>query len=356
MLDTYNILGEYINEHPEHKDGRKMKFVKTVCSNINKYISIIDMQKNGKSSRDIGLFFNEDPKNIWTILDKFKIDMSRRVIQKEDANKFVIDREKGLTLEDLSKKYNFAASCIKESLNKSGINTNVRLLQLTDKDLIEEMYSNMQSSEIAKIKGVSAATINRFLEANGIKRRTLSESASLNIKKKGVNFKGVNIPFQSRKNSKWFLANSGYEVARFIELERDENVISYSKEVERIPYNSGNNTYTPDILVRYTDRVEIEEVKPRWYMQKMQEVYEASEIGNLAVCNRLSLKSINKFKLAKIKFEEALLYYESLGIKFTIKTEDDIDVSLSEYSCLTKLSEKERRKLNKQKRNELLHI
>lgn len=342
MLIAKRAVQNYIDNFPDYTDNRKNKFYKKVLENKDYYIELVHMFLQGDSCRQIGMKLNIDNKYVSVILNKFKIDTSPKRMSKEDLKNIIIDREDNkLSLSELSKKYNYSMETIKRNLNNSNIVTSITPITNKLTDEIIELYKSSNPSEIAELYNVSSSTIKRFLESKNVKLRTLSQSCSLMIKKRGVNFKGSSTPFQSYKNKKWILSDSSYELSRFIELENDSSVLMYSKDVETISYNNNRNNYTADIYIRYSDgREEVEEIKPNWFLNYIEKIKDLVDSGeskeDISKSTGLSLKSINKFLLSDIKFKEAFEYFKKKNIKYSIKTEDNININLANYTCLTK--------------------
>lgn len=161
------------------------------------------------------------------------------------------------------------------------------------------------------------------------------------------------IPYQSEKLGKWIMGDSTFEIARFMELDNDPNVLTYTRDVDPIPYKDNTNRrYFPDIKVTYTDgRIEIEEIKPFLIINKGEIIKQLREQG-------MSEKDIQKevnlsdamYKIVNkniIKMDAAIEHYKNIGVDFKILTQKDIDVRLADYSSLTKLSEKDKKQLKK---------
>lgn len=332
MLTPRDILDNFINSFDIKADGRSNKFFKKVVENKEFYINIIQLYLEGNSclkiSKEVGL----DAKYISTILGKFNVKCRKKLLDQETLNLMVIDRLDGMSLSKLSKKYSFSMDTIKRGLNNAGVDTSIKDSILKLDDRVIEDYKTQQLSEISKKYGVDKRVVKKYLISKGVKIRTLSESVSLNIKKNGVNFKGENIPYKSLKNDCELLANSTYELCRFLELEYDHSVIMYTKDVETIHYNNNRNTYTADIYIEYRcGKKVVEEVKPKWYLKYMNKTAELLEYctkDEIAELLYISEKSVNKFLLSAMKFEEAYRYFLSKGIEYKIVTEDNINLQL----------------------------
>jgi DNA-binding CsgD family transcriptional regulator len=333
MLEAEDIVNNFINNFIEEWDGRSNKFYNKVKSNKSYYVNLVNIYNQTKSANKVSEQIGIDSKYITTILKKFGVPTFRRKMDEETLSLIIEDKLNGMSLGQLKIKYNFSLETLKRNLNKRGINTSIENpFDKLNEDIIEE-YKTKQLKEIAKDYGVGVKTVKSYLVSKGIKLRTLSQSVSLNIKNKGVNFKGENIQYYSIKNDKSILANSSYELARFIELETDSSVLLYTKDVETICYNNCNNSYTADIYIEYIGgKKVVEEVKPNWYlkyMNKTLELINCKTKEEVAAEMNISVKSVNKFILSDLKFKEAKKYFPQKGIEYKIITEDDININLA---------------------------
>lgn len=334
MLTSEQIVDNFIHTFIEEWDGRSNKFYNKVKKDRSFYIKLIELYRETKSANKVSEQIGLDSKYITTILNKFGVQTSKRKIDEKTLKLIIQDKLDGMSLGQLKLKYNFSLETLKRNLNKSGINTSLEnpFDKLSEK--VVEDYKSKQLKEIAKEYGVGIKTIKNYLISKGVKIRTLSQSASLNIKNNGVNFKGKNILYKSVKNNCEILANSSYELARFLELEADDNVVLYTKDVETICYNDCNNNYTADIYIEYKNgRKVVEEVKPNWYlkyMNKTLDLIKNTTQENIATELNISLKSVKKFLLSDLKFKEAEKYFTEKGVEYKIITEDDIDIKLAQ--------------------------
>lgn len=229
-----------------------------------------------------------------------------RELPEEIANSIIADRESGMSIIDLYAKYPYPMSTINS------------LLKLRDKYFIKT-------------------------EA-GIVRNIYSNS------KRGI-------PYQSEKLNRWLMADSNYEIARFIELDNDPTVLSYTRDVEPIPYEEAgkNRGYYPDIQVTYTDgRIEIEEIKPFYIISTGEKIRQMRLQGMSEddIRHELNLSKTMYNIVAKniLKIDTANKYYEELGVTFKVLTENEINVKLSDYSSLTKMSTKDKREFRKEQK------
>lgn len=334
MLTSEQIVDNFIHTFIEEWDGRSNKFYNKVKKDRLFYIKLVELYTETKSANKVSEQVGLDSKYITTILNKFGVSTSKRKIDEKTLKLIIQDRLNGMSLGQLKLKYNFSLETLKRNLNKNGINTSLEnpFDRLSEK--VIEDYKGKQLKEIAKDYGVGIKTIKNYLISKGVKIRTLSQSVSLNIKNKGVNFKGKNILYNSVKNNCEILANSSYELARFLELEVDENVILYTKDVETICYNDCKNNYTADIYIEYKDgRKVVEEIKPNWYLKYMNKtlsLIENTTQEDIAIKLNISPKSVKKFLLSDLKFKEAEKYFTGKGIEYKIITEDNINTKLAQ--------------------------
>ena len=334
MLTPEKIVDNFIDTFIEEWDGRSNKFYNKVKKDKTFYVKIVELYNQTKSANKVSEQIGLDSKYITTILNKFGVSTSKRKMDEKTLKLIIEDKLKGMSLGQLKIKYNFSLETLKRNLNKNGIDTSIEnSIDKLSEEVIKD-YKTKQLKEIAKEYRVGIETIKKYLLSKGVKLRTLSQSASLNIKNNGVNFKGENILYKSVKNNCEILANSSYELARFLELEVDDNVVLYTKDVETICYNDCNNNYTADIYIEYKNgRKVVEEVKPNWYlkyMNKTLDLIKNTTQENIATELNISPKSVKKFLLSDLKFKEAEKYFTEKGTEYRIITEDDINIKLAQ--------------------------
>lgn len=334
MLVPEEIVESFLKNFIEEWDGRSNRFYNKVKSDKNFYIRLVELYNQTKSANKVSEQIGLDSKYITTILNKFGVSTSKRKMDEETLELIIKDKLNGMSLHQLKIKYNFSLETLKRNLNNKKIDTSMpNLMDKLDESVVID-YQSKHLKQIAKERGVGILTIKKYLISKGVLLRTLSQSVSMNIKINGVNFKGENIIFYSHKNDTEILANSSYELARFLELEKDNDVILYTKDVETICYNNCNNNYTADIYIEYKNgRRVVEEVKPNWFLKYMNKTLELintkTEIDIAAEMN-ISPKSVKKFLLSNLKFKEAKRYFPQKGIEYKIITEDDINIKLAQ--------------------------
>ena len=229
-----------------------------------------------------------------------------REVAVEIAESIIADRLAGMTMQELYDKYHLPVSTIGQLLKK-----NDAYVLKTEGGVIKNIYSGNKGK----------------------------------------------IPYQSSKLGRWITGDSNYEIARFIELDNDPNVLTYTRDVEPIPYTDGQKGrgYHPDILVTYTDgRIEIEEIKPFMIIRNGEKIRQlrAQGMSEEDIQKELNLSRTMYGIVAKnvLKIDTAREYYESIGVPFKIMTENEINVKLSDYSSITKLSAKDKRQLKKEQK------
>lgn len=333
MLTSEQIVDNFIHTFIEEWDGRSNKFYNKVKKDRLFYIRLIELYRETKSANKVSEQVGLDSKYITTILNKFGVLTSKRKIDEKTLKLIIQDKLNGMSLGQLKIKYNFSLEALKRNLNNSGVDTSLEDPLTKLSEIVIEDYKTKQLKEIAKEYGVGVETVKKYLIINGVKLRTLSQSASLNIKNKGVNFRGENILYKSLKNNCDILANSSYELARFLELEEDDSVILYTKDVETICYNDCNNHYTADIYIEYKNgKKVVEEIKPNWYLKYMNKTIELlKNTTEEDIANELNIspKSVKKFLLSHLKFKEAEKYFTEKEVEYKIVTEDNINIKLA---------------------------
>jgi hypothetical protein len=109
-------------------------------------------------------------------------------------------------------------------------------------------------------------------------------------------------PFHSNKMNADFVSRSGWERAYYAYLDSNPDVVAFYVEYAKIPYVSNKATgrtrnYIPDVIIKYDNRDEMVEIKPK--------------------------RQLNKLINVK-KFEAARKYCETFGMKFRIITEVEL--------------------------------
>lgn len=155
-------------------------------------------------------------------------------------------------------------------------------------------------TDIRKRLGVPCSTMFRWLVELGI-NRPLSKTKALQCAKKPGGFihRGLHSVFSGRV-SKYIPVDSSYELARLMQLEADDSVVSVDRCADAIPYEWRGKTchFNPDFVVTYScGRKEIEEVKPERFLSDRK---------------------------TKCKIQAGESHYLALGIPFVVRVESDI--------------------------------
>ncbi len=356
-----SVISKYLEGYKDHPDGRRNRMRNTVLKQRALYAEAVDRYLNGESLRSIADSLGKEHKPLAQALRDFGVDIrEKKRIDDEVSHQLVQRHEQGESLSSLGAAYGLTPSSVKDHLNNRGIDTAATpLLSSDDKKAIRDLYEQETPvAEIASLYDISTATVKRAVDEIGGKLRTQAQSQAIAVQRYGVNVSGANIPFQSKKGNRWLLADSTYEVARFIELENDDTVAEYSKAPPKVEYNEGRNVYSPDIWVAYKDgHTAVEEIKSKWQLDFAAKVDAAVEkgqsISDIAKDMSLSEGFVGKLHKLNTKLAEAKKFFAAQDIDFRILTENDLSASArkeSDYSSHTKLSESERRALNKARR------
>lgn len=203
-----------------------------------------------------------------------------------------------------------------------------------EKALIVERYISGESLKmIADSLGEWESTVRKVVVDAGAVR-TLSESAALRRSRRPEDMtthRGRKMYFHSRKSGEWIWADSRWEFIRLSQLDNDPMVSKFSRCNEVIPYIFGGKTrrYTPDFTVIYVSGVKVvEEVKPEDFTSRPLELS---------------------------KFAAAERHFSSIGVEFSVVTENDIGVEVIknfEFTGFSFLSNEGAEAIQKQKSRE----
>ena len=177
--------------------------------------------------------------------------------------------EEGSSIAEVSKELGLGTSTVHRLVKAEGINRNLKEVTAAPAEVRAEalrMYSDgLNSYEVAEQLGLSQSTVARWAVDADISRGWSGAQALRVVLGRNKGY-GVKVPFKSSKSDGELMAPSTYELARFGQLQADENVVSFRKARDRIPYGDGR-TYVPDIEVRYADgRIAVEEIKPEYLL------------------------------------------------------------------------------------------
>lgn len=393
-----SIIEKFINGYVQKPGTGKNQLFLFVIKNKQDYINAIDMYFDGETIDAISNKLGKNPDKLAKSLRLIGVDVAPHAISTDTIEKLADEYKSGKTISSLAKEFKIDKGAISRHLQNIGLKTSLKINNETISNLIDEYnkgssiralskaykldhgaitrhfrsrgidtstgltdgqrkdavtyYMNKESPEsIARIMGFSSQAIRNSLIGSGVKLRNQSESSSLRLQKYGPSFKANKIPFQSEKNSKWLIADSTFEIARFIELENNINVKAYTKNIKPIPYDNGARNYSPDILVTYKDGTKVvEEIKSSWQLTYANKMLDLSiggiEIPEIAKLMNVSESLVTGFLRMLRKIDAAISHYEKLGIDYKIITEEEISAEAfkeSNYSSITKLSSNERR-------------
>jgi hypothetical protein len=338
-----------------------------VQTNPSLYETAADNYINSKVSmnqvmRDIGV---NSKIEFFDILAELGIPIKISLTEQQ-YNDIKTDIANGATKKELSGKYKIGSIYYKyltqdanvELIDKKETRPTLRIKELAPEiisSILADRVAGMSIYEVYHKYDIPLARLNRLFKKNNL-GDLRSESAARNqyVGKRGI-------PFQSEKIGAWITADSEYEIARFLELEVDPNVLTYSRDIDPVTYNDGvkNRKYFPDIKVTYTDgRVEIEEVKPFFIISKGEMLdqlrRENASMEEIREILNVSDSMFNIISNTQLKMNTAKEFYENQGITYKIMTENEINTKLSDYSSITKSSKRE--EYNKRKREQYLEM
>jgi len=357
--------GEYFNDFKiktgeelidDYLSVRKDNLYDAKKANVEKnkslYAYAVNSFLKGASFNSISSDIGISTPTIRRVFEDIGINEVRNKIEKKLDDILLDMYNKKMSANKISSELNIDISIVLKRLKENGIDVSRHLLSSEQRKAVVDLYNQGEpTKEIASLFGIGNNTVGVIIQNSGGVLRTNSESLAISIKKNGANIRSVRTPFQSLKNNKWIIADSSYELARFIELEKNNNVKRYTKDVDVVKYNGGANTYLPDILVEYNDGTkEVEEIKSTWqldYARKVDDLIKSGmSIEDIAKTFKVSEKYARNLKLLNEKLSFAKEHYKSLGVNFKIITENDIDKNSfleANYSGVSKLSRYERR-------------
>lgn len=168
--------------------------------------------------------------------------------------------------------------------------------------ICDEYEGGTSAHILSKKYSLSTFVIDRILREHGITPRSRSEAAALRTVSHphtcGV--RGTYILFHSKKSNSWLPCVSTFEYIRMMQLEEDDNVAYFERNVDQIPYKLDGKThhYTPDINVRFINNTWlVEEIKPA---------------------------GLRNSRSVLAKESAALEFYEITGKTYSIVTENEI--------------------------------
>jgi hypothetical protein len=167
------------------------------------------------------------------------------------------------------------------------------------KDEIVRIYvqEEIGAPAIAKKFNLGVRVTNLIIKQRGATRTKAEANGISSTRTRTIGIGSKQYHYHSEKTGRWEFAASKYEAVRMLQLDADENVTAWTKDVPRIKYDEGK-TYIPDFIIFYKQgRVVVEEIKPA--------VFVSLEIN------------IKKWKAAKEKMAES-------NIEFRVVTENEI--------------------------------
>ena len=157
--------------------------------------------------------------------------------------------------------------------------------------------------------------------------RRLIKSLSKKSKKKKINVyfnkksktgksKYITGKFYSKKNEDYYEYKSSYELAYFMQLEANDEVINFMYEPFEIAYIDSNNSrrmYRPDLLILYkSGLVLIAEIKPEAMLGDYDVQAKASAARAYIKDNYKNIKIEYKFITEKMLFKDTKAYTDFL--------------------------------------------
>jgi transposase-like protein len=226
-----------------------------------------EMYKSGASSADVAIAFGlgETTVQRWMrVLGIARSASESKGVSREMIDAAIESYESGLSVQAVADKIGIGTSTIHRALVSSGKSRSLKDLQTPDevKAAAIAMYtSGMTTYEVAEAIGKNQATIASWTRDCSVSRGYSGAQALRISKDRHHTGYGKKCWLNSAKAGGEVYCASTYELARLIEIERDEKIVSVRRCSDIIKY--GNRRYTPDFIVEHADgSVFIEEVKP----------------------------------------------------------------------------------------------
>jgi len=348
----YSYIDDFLATVKDSELYRKVSESKDI------YTKAVDDYINGKESnnqimRDLDILTK-------TALTETLVELGvpiKLAINEQQYNDIKTDLANGATKKEILEKYKVGGDVPVELIDKKDTRERINRRDIPveiAESIISDRVNGATMQELYAKYPYPISTIGHLLKAKDVYILKIEGGEVRNIYN---NTKG-GIPYQSSKLDRWITGDSNYEIARFIELDADPNVLTYTRDVDPIPYKDASGKgrgYYPDIKVTYTDgRVEIEEIKPAMIIRNGEMIRQLREQGaeDDAIRHEMNLSKTMYNIIAKNveKIDAAREYYANKGIPFKIMTEKEINVKLSDYSSLTKLSAKDKREMKKEQK------
>lgn len=195
--------------------------------------------------------------------------LGRTAAESKGITKVIIDSaiemyESGLSIQAVADALGIGTSTIHRALKAAGKSRSLKDLQTPGsvKHAAIGMYlSGMTTYEVADAIGCQQATVSGWTREFSVSRGYSGAQALRVAKDRHHTGYGKKCWFDSRKAGGEVYCASTYELARLIEFESDDEVVSIKRCSDVISY--GHRRYTPDFVVKCLDGTTfVEEVKP----------------------------------------------------------------------------------------------
>ena len=267
---------------------------------------VLERYKAGETIQQIKEETGLGEKKIYEILHCSSAVRNRnKKIDNETKDKIHFDFINGLKPKDIAEKYKIEEGTVRRFLKEYGITFERVAHNKTDEKIknkiVAEYSDGLNICELHEKYGFGTTTIARWVNEAG-EMRSLSSAFSLSANKGRKHFRGSNLPWYSEKNKRWFVADSLWEAVRMEQLDKENDVVCWEKNTERIQYvglDKKQHYYIPDFKIFYTEKISVEEIKP----------------SNLV-----------DDETNQIKISTAQKYYAEIGIEYKVITEKEIGI------------------------------
>jgi len=290
---------------------------------------VISMYEEGMSAAEIARIYGVDAVTVtsWAKAAGLKI---RGISESKGITRSMVDDaielyKGGMSLKSVGKQLGVSPNSVLNWLSAAGVKTrNTADLNTTNKDIKNKAISlyqeGMSTIETGKKIGVAGTSVTRWIKEAGLVPRGHSEAASLLYDSGKTKTGGVRSIVKTIKFGD-IRADSTYEAARIIQLDKNPDVIYISRYKGSIVYGNGKR-YHPDLYVKYADGTRVvEEIKPV-FRENDNDVIEKANAARELLGDDVSYKIITQIDIdfnigedniiftnedEKLRFKKALL-------------------------------------------------
>lgn len=281
------------------------------------------MYEDDKSMRYIARFLERDHKTISRWMDAEGVD--KRVYFRDKITKAetVSLYATGKSQQEIAVKLGVQQATVGHWLRNADVEMRGKSYQHAVVESVVRMYidEEVSAASVGDSMGIPTASVMKILRNEGA-TRTRSEAAAI----RSIDYVptsrigGIMLSWNSPKAGGWVLAHSRLEASRMAELDADDSVESWTRDVERIKYiapDGTKHTYIPDFAVTYINGDQV-----------IEEVKSSSFINDPVV--------VSKSKAAEKHFNEKGIEYKTLTEKDISPSSDTLDKTMQGQPLFSK--------------------